>query len=796
MMDFQTLPQQMLSFSQKNKKWRKQHLDWADKKTYYFGNTVRNSILRKRTNYALVNGHLDMQDLEIILNPGSSNALYVPDKIQHYSIMNAKLNVLRGEEAKRRFDYHVIVTNPNSVSEVEEHKRELLTNKLIEMITDPNQSEEEFNAELDKISYYFDYTWKDIIEIQATELLNHYTKELSIFKKFNDGFMDALIAGEEMYQCDIVGGEPTIERLNPLKVHIFKNGFSSKIEDADLIILIDYWSPGKILDTYYDVLSAKDIKEIDQLVGKSTSDSMDNVDERNSFINISELDGSDLTGGEVIENFAFFGQSGLVATSNYYDNQGNIRILRVYWKSKRKIKKVKYYNPETGEEQFDFFSEDYIINESLGEEETIFWVNEAWEGTKIGRDIYVNMRPRVVQYNRLSNPSRCHFGIIGSIYNLNDSKPFSLVDMMKPYAYLYDVIQARLNEAIAANWGKMVKLDLALVPKEWEIEKWLYHAKINHIAVVDSFKEGNGGAAQGKLAGALNNQTSGVIDAEQGNYIQEHINLLEYIKQEMGEIAGISRQREGQISNRETVGGVERATLQSSHITEWLFTQHDDVKKRALECFVETAKVAMRGKSKKFQYITDEGARKVLTIDGTDFADSDYGIVVDSSPETQEQMQRLQSAAMNALQANLISFSTMLKIANSASMAEIRRSIERDERQMKESQTQTAQQTQELQMQQLQAQADLEQQRLQVEENKNIRDNETKIYLEQLKQSTQENNSANPQNNDDEKLEENRRQFDESLSFDKNKLDQEIKLKKEELDLKRTALKQPKTNTK
>ena len=159
-------------------------------------------------------------------------------------------------------------------------------------------------------------------------------------------------------------------------------------------------------------------------------------------------------------------------------------------------------------------------------------------------------------------------------------------------------------------------------------------------------------------------------------------------------------------------------------------------------------------------------------------------------------MQRLQSAAMNALQANLISFSTMLKIANSASMAEIRRSIERDERQMKESQTQTAQQTQELQMQQLQAQADLEQQRLQVEENKNIRDNETKIYLEQLKQSTQENNSANPQNNDDEKLEENRRQFDESLSFDKNKLDQEIKLKKEELDLKRTALKQPKTNTK
>lgn len=61
------------------------------------------------------------------------------------------------------------------------------------------------------------------------------------------------------------------------------------------------------------------------------------------------------------------------------------------------------------------------------------------------------MRPKVVQYNRLSNPSRCHFGIVGSIYNMNDNKPFSLVDMAKPYNYLYDVIHDRLNKNLAAN---------------------------------------------------------------------------------------------------------------------------------------------------------------------------------------------------------------------------------------------------------------------------------------------------------------------------------------------------------
>lgn len=77
---------------------------------------------------------------------------------------------------------------------------------------------------------------------------------------------------------------------------------------------------------------------------------------------------------------------------------------------------------------------------------------------------------------------------------------------------------------------------------------------------------------------------------------------------EMSEVAGITKQREGQVANRETVGGVERATLQSSHITEYLFLIHDDVKKRALEAFLETAKIALKGRSKKFQYLLSDGS--------------------------------------------------------------------------------------------------------------------------------------------------------------------------------------------
>lgn len=780
----------MLSYSQKTKAWRKQHLDWADKRTYYFGNMIRKSLLKKRINYNLINGILDMRDVELILNPDNVNALYVPESIQHFPIMDSKLHVLQGEEAKRRFDFRVIVTNPTSISEIESNKMSELTDQIVSMIQDENVSEEEFNQELDKVSYYFDYQWQDIIEMRASTILNHYIKELAIYKTFNDGFMDAMICGEEIYQCDIVGGEPTFERLNPLKVHIFKSGYSNKVEDADIIILIDYWSPGRILDIYYDVLTRKDVENIDTLTGSFNTDDMGNFDERDAFINTSEIDGTDITGGTIIENFLMLGQSGFTATSNYYDNQGNIRVLRVYWKSKRKIKKVKYYDPETGEELFDFFPETYIVDKDAGEEEQIFWINEAWEGTKIGKDIYVNMRPRIVQYNRLSNPSRCHFGIVGSIYNLNDSKPFSLVDMMKPYAYFYDVIYDRLNKAIAANWGKIVKMDLAMVPKGWEIDKWLYYAKVNHIAVVDSFKEGNGGQATGKLAGLMNNQSSGVIDAEQGNYIQEHINLLEFIKNEMGEVAGITRQREGQISNRETVGGVERANLQSSHITEWLFTQHDDVKKRALECFVETAKVAMRGRNKKFQYITSDGAIKSLEIDGNNFADSDYGIVVDASPETQSLASKLDALAQAALQNQTLSFSSIMKIYTSSSLSEIRRTIEKDEQAIQERQQAAAEQEQQMAQAQIEAQMQMKQREMEFQDMLNQRDNETKILIEQMKQSEQPEVADNSLER--AKLNEQVRQFNERLNFDKTKLSKEISIKEKDLAIKKAK---PKPST-
>ncbi len=794
MLQIGNLPPQQLPFSQKTKEWRKKHLDWADNKTYFNDTAVRNSVIHKSINYNLLNGNVSMSDMQAVLNPDQISAGFIPDEIQHYPIMNSKLNVLRGEEATRRFDFRVIVTNPNAVSEIENNKKEEIFKRLQETVSKEAQSEDELNAELEKINEYYTYDWQDIREVRSNHLLKHYVKELNIPIKFNNGFMDAMTVGEEIYQCDIVSGEPVVERINPLNIRIFKSGFSNKIEDADIVVLEDFWSPGKIIDTFYDSLSKADMKYIEDLPTTDSSD-MQNYDERNNFVMMDSEGSITDANGSVIDSYALFAGSSSMS-GNYIDNSGNIKVLRVYWKSRRRIKKVKSYNPESGEEEFNFYPENYQIDKTMGEEEQIFWINEAWEGTKIGKDIYLNMRPKVVQYNRLSNPSRCHFGIIGSIYNINDSRPFSLVDMMKPYSYLYDAIHDRLNKSIASNWGAILKLDLAMVPKGWEIEKWLYYAKVNHIAVTDSFKEGNIGASTGKIAGALNNNSNGVINAETGNNIQQHINLLEFIKMEMAEVAGISKQREGQISNRETVGGVERANLQSSHITEWIFMIHDDVKKRVLECLLETTKIALKGRSKKFQYILSDNSLRVMDIDGDEFAECDYGLAVDNSPSTLNLASKLDGLAQAALQNQTLSFSTIMRIFTNDSLAETQRMIEKDEQGIQKRQADSAQADRDTQQQIAQLEAEQKEKDRNQKESFNIRDNETKLLIAQM------NSKANTETSEDVEfspeakaaLEEKIREFDERLSHDRQVHTDTMNLKKEDLAIKKIQKKS--TNTK
>lgn len=763
-------PQQQLSYAKKNNAWRRRCVDWACNKTYYSYEPVRKSVTHKKINFDLVNGKLHIEDMKRIVAPDRRSIGFKPEEIQHYPIINPKINLLVGEERKRVFEHKIVVTNPNGVSEIEQNRRDEIRKRYEAYLAgDPNQQEGQDAVQVNRINDYMTYEWQDIREIRANALLNHYDKEQNFGMLFNQGFEDAIINSEEIYICDIVCDEPVLTKLNPMEVHAFRSGYSSKIEDADVVVIESYWSVGKVIDWFHESLSASDIKKLEAKAGDG--DDFESTEE--NFI-------------EQIYNPSFVGEDGIMSSVESpeefaygdnslspYDPAGNIRVVRVFWKSRKKILKVKSYDPETGEEIYNIYPEDHIIDPSLGEEATPLWVNEAWEGTKIGSDIYVDIRPRKVQYNSLTNPSRCHFGIVGTIYNLNGAKPFSLVDMMKPYNYLYDIIHDRLNKLIARNWGAIMKLDLAQVPEGWDITKWLYFAKESGIAVSDSFKEGNSGVATGKLAGSLNNNSNGVINLDDSRSIGQNIELLNFIQQEMSQVVGISAQREGSIENRETVGGVERATVQSAHITEWLFSVHNDTKKRVYECFLETAKAAMRGKNKKFQYLLSDGSMQLVNIDGDEFAECDYGLVCDYSNDAQKLQQSIEMLAQAALQNQMLDFSTIMKLYNTSSLAEKQRIVEKAEKDAKAQAQQVQQEQMQQAQQQLQAQQQANQAKLEAEERQNAQDNETRIRVAEIEAQGRIEASAaqSMYRNDDNASEERRRQFDAKMDLERRKLE-------------------------
>lgn len=725
---FSNFPRQKLTKSQKGPKWYKECIDAVEESGFFDDEGVRQSFKEKVICTNLYNGHVDIKDIEKTLNPEELSDDTIPTSIQHYPIMNPRIDVLVGEEAKRRFDYKAIVTNPDAVNMKQKEMGNVIHQKVVELIQS-QKSRQEVEKELVELDRYLKYQWKDLREIRANRILNHLFHELKLERVFNHGFKDVLIRGEEYYQADIVAGEPVFHKLDPMKVFYVRSGFSNKIEHSDLIILDDMWSPGQIIDYFHDDLKPGDIAKLEKhFTGGTSKDPF--VDEDNK----KKLHAVLVDDEDSINDLIELGRSSGFKISNAYDVSGNIRVLRVYWRGWRKVQKVTYFD-DFGDEQVDIFPEDYKVREELGESSKTLWINEWYEGTKVGEDLYLRMRPKPVQYLDLENPSRCHPGITGRTYSLDSTGTVSLMSKSKNYQYLYDVIHDRLNKLLAANQGKILEMDFASVPNEWSIDQWIHYFKKMKIAVKDSFKEANKGAATGKIYGGINTASKGYIDLDNSQAIQQYVGLLEFIKLEMSEITGVSDQRLGQIENRETVGGVERSVTQSSHITEWYFAEHDDVKLEALRILLETAKIAYKGKNKKVQHILDDHSIALFELDGDQFAEHDYGIVITSSTKTQEIEQHLKRLAEMALSAGAIGFDSVMDIYMSTSLSDIKHKIAHAEQQKREAEQAQLQAQQEQLAAQLQATAQLEQEKLAMEDIKNQRDNETRIIVESMKQS-------------------------------------------------------------
>jgi hypothetical protein len=687
-----SLPRQKLPRSAKGKTWLKKNIDALDASGYYQDSQVRLSVYEKQINMDLYNGIIHMSDIQTCLNPtgleGAEN--FLPKKVNNYSLISPRIDLLVGEESKRRFEWKVLVANDSAISSKEARKKKEFESRMMALLEDDTLTDEQYIRQMDRIKEWATYEYQDIREMTATRILKHYWMEHKFDRMFLEGFREALVVGEEAYQIYIDSNEPMIKKLNPNQVHAFRLGLSNNLSDADMIVIDEYWSPGAIIDRWHDDLSSKEIDKIEKQ-SFSTGNTRDDVFTNNQepiphFGDIMEV-GSSFVEDSIRATHASMGMGMPM------DQDGNIRVLTVKWASYKMVQKVFTFDPVTGEPLVEIHSEDYIVDETKGESAEKLWIKEWYEGHKIGGGadgIYIGMGPCKHQFRKMSNPSWCHPGIVGKVYNFNQQKAYPLVSRLKPLQYLYNVIYDRLNEMLAKNPGKLLELDIASMPKGWQITDWLEWMRKSGIAVKDSFKVVNEGANVGALVGNLGHSGHSVIDVENGRFIQEHLMLLESIRRQIGEISGISEQRLGNISNRETVGGVERSVMQSSHNTEYWFYTHNECKLEVLNVFLDAAKVALSKNKIKRQFILDDSTTEIFDTDDILFGEADFGIFATTHPKAQEIDQMLKQNAMMALQSNMLTFSEVMDMYMGNSISEMRRKIENAENRRMEQQQQNA----------------------------------------------------------------------------------------------------------
>lgn len=772
----------------KTKAWVNDILIFAGQNlSLYSSNSVRENIREGIINLDLYNGKLHPSDVVGYLNPLGLQTIDTSRIIPHYPIATPIIDLLVGEEISALFEPLVEIVNNVGIEEKQQRMRAYVQQKVDAIVEQAGDDQEAIKVEVKKLQRHLKYTYKDIVEKKASALLADYSKKDNFKEVFVEGYRRVFNLGEECYEIDIVHGEPKLRVINTLNLRLYGGGSSPRMEARDLIVVEDHYSPGYLIDRYGAKLTTVEVERIlNYSVGGLGSESTTGRDQGHTRFDKPYGD----VGYEFKDNTQTVGNIlGSEFNTSLVDSNGGIRHQRTRWKAYKQIKRIKFQDPDTGEEILKTRSETYKLQPGEVLDKKI-WIEEWWIGTLIGYDITVDAHPIPIRFNGLSRFSEGHPGIVGEVYNINERKVVPVMSRMKPFQYWYDIIVDNMIVAMSKNIGPILEMDLAKRPVKWDTKKWLHYITKYNVKFVDSFKELNKGPGKGQLAGNLASGRDQVTQLDFGNYIQQLVSMAQYLERAMADIIGITPQRLGSVSNRETVGGVERATSQSSHITEWYSFKHEQVKLRVLNVYVEAAKTALRDNPKKLQTIIDSTTREILSITGDDVVNSDLGVYVTNSKKVKENKMFLEQAAQAHMQ-NGGDFGFVFNVMFSDSMSEKRRLIEANqEEQMAAAQEQRQQEMQIMQEQTKQAQAQ-EDKKLELDKYKADLDAMVKIKLKEYDVAIAEGRIQADKEKSLDDLKSDIMQMQTTMSVE----DKKAKVAQEKVDNEKTKLQQAPANS-
>ncbi len=718
-------PRQKLPLSKKGKKWQEDCVNYiigegnvtsGGNSTSYYGEL--------QTYYNLYNSIFDEKDFKSITNPFKVEDGF-PATPHDFNIIRPKVDLLIGEETKRPLNFRVIRTSQEATSEMQEKEKQMILQYIEAAITARMSPEEaqQFQQQLqsgeimppEQIAKYMDKDYKDIVENTAYHSLTYLREKLDLDNEFIKGWKDGLISGREIYYVGVLNAEPYAERVNPICFSYDKSPDLEFIEDGSWCCRKMRMPITEVYDRYYDKLEEKDLDKLEEMIGSTPGRNLGDRSPVDMGIQL-----------RIYDNPIFEGAG-----------KSLVNVWHCCWKSFKKIFYVTTTD-DAGQPQINIVDETY---QPVGNEVSIEpdWIIEVWEGYRAGSDLYFGIQPIEYQHVSIDNPNSQKLPYCGAIYSNTNSKPRSLVSILKPLQYMYIVLWYRLELAIARDKGKVVNMDITQIPKSMNISpaKWMHYLSSVGVNFINPYEEGwNIPGREGGKPAQFNQITA--LDLTMSNVIAEYIQLMDKIEELAGTISGITQQREGAVSSSEMVGNVERSVVQSSHITEPLFWVHNQCKRRVLNMLLNTAKGAWEETGKqKLQYIFDNGERAFLDITPK-FYYEDMDVFVSDTSKDLENIQKLQQLIQPAMQngASLLEAAEILTNDNfniiKQKLKDMQTRQEQMQQQQQEAEAQQQQQLQQMQNEAKQQELMLQEAQMDLQRYQIDQDNQTKIAVAQI----------------------------------------------------------------
>lgn len=729
MKNTKSFPAQKLPMSKKTQAWKEACVDYVvGAGDSGFGGNGRSRSDEMQTYYDLYNSIYNEKDLKYVTNPFKQDDGF-PAMAQDYNIIKPYVDQLLGEETKRPFNFHPQRTSDIAASELQEKAKEMLMDYIQATIASKLSPEQAARYEQalatgeiqtpEAIAKYLQKDYKDIAETEAYHALQFLKRKLNLTHEFYKGWKDALIGGEEIYYIGVINGDPYVERVNPMYFDYEHSLDLEFIDDAAWCRRKMIMSATEIYDRFYDKMSERQLNELLELIDQRPG-AGNNPEIRKTSIDYESIK--------------------LHKINSFTDNPFDIDHIVVYhccWKSFKKIGFVTLLNPETGEVEEFQVDEDYKVT---GTEQSVEWdwIIEVWEGYRIGDDMYIGIQPIEYQHISADNPNSQKLPYTGVVYNNTNSKPRSLVSMMKPLQYMYIVVWYRLELALSRDKGKVAVMDITQIPKSMNIDvnKWMHYLSALGVAFINPYDEGwDIPGREGGKPSQFNQLSS--WDLTMSNVIAEYIQLMQKIEDMVAKLTGITPQRQGQIAPSELVGNTNTAVSMSYHITEPWFWNHNQVKRRVLTMLLNTSKAAWKDSKRYLNYILDDATRAFVQLSDNFFYE-DMDIFVDDSTKNQQYIDQLKQLLQPAMQngASLLDIAEIITLDN---MSMIKNRLEEIEQKRMEQMQQQQQAEQQAQQQMAEQQNQLKEEELMLKEAemdlekyKVDQDNATKITVAQL----------------------------------------------------------------